>query len=387
MNDYILWLPSWYPNQLTPFDGDFIQRHARAAALYRPVRVIHVIRDEKGSVTKGVHIEERREGQLHETIVYYYVGKSLLPGWDKWISYIRYRELYRQITGKFMQQWGKPALVHVHIAFKAGLEALELFRKEGIPYLLTEQWTAYLPEAKPNWSMLPFYQRRVVSRVVEGAAAVLPVSAYLAKAMQLHWPKKRYEVVPNVVDLQLFQPDPPQPSQKLRLIHISNLNYQKDPESLFQSLRRLSEKGIDWELDVLGPDSEEVNQRCRQLGIDGQVHFHGEVPHPILVRFLQRSDALVLYSRYETFGCVLIEAFACGVPVIVSDTDLMKEIVEEGITGYRVLVNNPEALAHAFEKLNQSKFLPERIVEEARKYRFETIGKRMEEIYQEFERK
>jgi glycosyltransferase involved in cell wall biosynthesis len=227
----------------------------------------------------------------------------------------------------------------------------------------------------------------VVSRVVEGAAAVLPVSAYLAKAMQLHWPRKRYDVVPNVVDLQLFQPDPPQRSQKLRLIHISNLNYQKDPESLFQSLRRLSGSGISWELDVLGPDSEEVTTRCRQLGIEGQVHFHGEVPHPILVRFLQRSDALVLYSRYETFGCVLIEAFACGVPVIVADTDLMKEIVEEGVTGYRVPVNNPEALAHAFEKMSRFQFLPDRIVEEARKYRFEIVGQRMEELYREFERK
>ena len=38
---YVLWLPSWYPNKLSPFDGDFIQRHAKAAALYNDIAIIN----------------------------------------------------------------------------------------------------------------------------------------------------------------------------------------------------------------------------------------------------------------------------------------------------------------------------------------------------------
>ena len=44
---YVLWLPSWYPNKLAPFDGDFIQRHAKAAALYNDILVIYAVPDEE----------------------------------------------------------------------------------------------------------------------------------------------------------------------------------------------------------------------------------------------------------------------------------------------------------------------------------------------------
>ena len=48
---------------------------------------------------------------------------------------------------------------------------------------------------------------------------------------------------------------------------------------------------------------------------------------------MMAADALILYSRYETFGCVLIEANACGIPVIVSDIEVMHENVKAGVNG------------------------------------------------------
>ena len=52
MNREILWLPSWYPNKLAPFEGDFIQRHAQAAALYNKIYVIKVVADDRAMITK-----------------------------------------------------------------------------------------------------------------------------------------------------------------------------------------------------------------------------------------------------------------------------------------------------------------------------------------------
>ncbi|HLF45514.1 MAG TPA: hypothetical protein VI548_03770, partial [Chitinophagaceae bacterium] len=69
---YILWLPSWYPCKLTPYDGDFIQRHARAVSAFVSVQVVHFIRDKDGTVTKDIRIEENKTDKLTETIVYYY---------------------------------------------------------------------------------------------------------------------------------------------------------------------------------------------------------------------------------------------------------------------------------------------------------------------------
>ena len=47
MSNSILWLASWYPNELAPFDGDFIQRHAQSVSILHMVEVLHVINDEK----------------------------------------------------------------------------------------------------------------------------------------------------------------------------------------------------------------------------------------------------------------------------------------------------------------------------------------------------
>src|SRR5215470_2397648 len=68
---YILWLPSWYPNKFAPFDGDFIQRHAKAAALYDDIVVIHAAPDEKGEITADVDKSFTREGRLTEHIIYF----------------------------------------------------------------------------------------------------------------------------------------------------------------------------------------------------------------------------------------------------------------------------------------------------------------------------
>ncbi len=76
MNKKILWLASWYPNILSPYDGDFIQRQARAAALFQRLTVIYIKKDEKGIVTKDLKIVSSSENNLTEIIVFYHVAAS-----------------------------------------------------------------------------------------------------------------------------------------------------------------------------------------------------------------------------------------------------------------------------------------------------------------------
>src|SRR3979409_1896047 len=66
----ILWLASWYPNKLAPFDGDFIQRHAKAAALYNDIHLIHVVGDEKG-IIKNEKVDLLQSENLFEQIIYF----------------------------------------------------------------------------------------------------------------------------------------------------------------------------------------------------------------------------------------------------------------------------------------------------------------------------
>ncbi len=381
---YILWLPSWYPTELTPYDGDFIQRHARSVSPQVPVQVFHVIRDRERKLTKTTRLVEKVQGGLTETILYYASPRFPIPFFDKLFSQWKFMWLYRKTLKKLFQERGFPDLVHVHVVYKAGLIAKWINKRWGVPFVLTEQWTIHLPEAKLNLFDLPYAEQHLISRIMDHTELVLPVSKYLGKAMKQHWPHIQFEVVPNVVDHSLFKPVSRSSREEiLQLVHISTLTYQKDPESLFSALVTLKRKGVAFRLDLFGPDTAEVHQWIREHGLEEQIVFHGEKPQSTLAGVLARADALVLYSRYETFGCVIIEANACGVPVVVPDTALMQELVIQGVNGLLVKPHNPKALAEALEQLAERRitFDPERIRESSLKYGMEKVGKQYVMIY------
>src|SRR6266496_904545 len=180
----IFWLASWYPNFLKPYDGDFIQRHARAVSAFTPIHVMYFVRDSNGMVTNSIYIDKKTTGNLTETIIYYKVKRSGFKFIEKIRSFKVFRKIYKKTISELFGKEGRPQLVHAHVAFKAGLIARWIKRKYRIPYLLTEHWTIYLDEATPNLKDLSFVHRSVIGKVMKEALLVLPVSDYLGKCLQ-----------------------------------------------------------------------------------------------------------------------------------------------------------------------------------------------------------
>ncbi len=121
-----------------------------------------------------------------------------------------------------------------------------------------------------------------------------------------------------------------------------------------------------------------------KLGLQQQVLLKGEVPQEELAKSIQQCDALVLYSRFETFGCVLIEANACGVPVIVSDLDVFHEIVEEGVNGVFAKGEDPEILAEKIKEFvaKKNRFNKNTIATTAaQKYNYKKVGEQFFDLY------
>jgi glycosyltransferase involved in cell wall biosynthesis len=385
-SSYVLWLPSWYPNKLAPYDGDFIQRHARAVAAFIPVHVLYLVRDKKKVVTGSVYFDEKQTGNLTETIIYYSSRDMIVEIADKFLSAQKFGNLYRTYLSGLFQKKGMPFLVHAHIAFKGGLIAGWIKKKYGISYFLSEQWTIYLDEAVPNIASLSPAKKYLISKAIKKAEKIFPVSDYLGKTIQKKWPSIQYKVIPNVVNTTIFYPDESCPDDCYRLVHISNLNYQKDPEKLFEAIKILKTRGIKLTLDVFGPSDDYIRSLVAGNGLEQVVKLHEEVPQPVLAEYLRRSDALILYSRYETFGCVIIEANACGLPVIVTDTPLMHELVKPGENGVLVKPGSAEALAAAlkdfFDKRNQ--FNKKLIAESTQRYSYNEIGKMFFDEYISF---
>lgn len=345
----ILWLASWYPSQIDPYNGDFIQRHAEAVSLYHDVTVIHVIKDSLGLVTKGVTAEVRQRGRLTEHIIYYHSRFAGVPLLGRLLSDKAYRRVFKQHLIAYVKRQGKPDCVHVHVCMKAGMLALWLKRKFGWSYVVTEHSSQYYPGDEHSVYRRWRYYRNTCLRILQRAAAVSVVSNQLGRAVH-DFSGRVCGVIPNVVNTDVFYPVPKSAGNRCRFLHISGLQPLKQPEKILEAAYLLKKRHTGFQLDIVGPENKILRQRVISLGLTDIVFFHPERPQPQLAPLVQKADGLILFSRYETFGCVLIEANACGVPVIVNDLTVMREMVTNGLNGL-IVPDSADALADAMEKV------------------------------------
>ncbi|HVT87005.1 MAG TPA: glycosyltransferase family 4 protein, partial [Chitinophagaceae bacterium] len=141
------------------------------------------------------------------------------------------------------------------------------------------------------------------------------------------------------------------------------------------------------ELIVHAPPNKELNQLLQELQLEKNVILKGEVPQNELAESIRSSDALILFSLYETFGNVVIEAQACGVPVITSDYPVFNETIEDKKNGIIAKGKSSKALCDAMIELlnNKDKFERSEISATAlQRYSFERIGKMLDEVYEEY---
>jgi glycosyltransferase involved in cell wall biosynthesis len=197
-----------------------------------------------------------------------------------------------------------------------------------------------------------------------------------------------YKVIPSVVDKTIFYPSTAIPKHEIfRFIHISTLDNAKNIKEILQALKEVLEKDYRAELIVHAPPKEELNELIRALQLEKNVIVKGEIPQTELVESIRSSDALILFSLYETFGNVLIEAQACGIPVITSNYPTFTETVENYKNGIIAKGKGSRELSEAMIELmnNKDKFDRNEISATAiQRYSFERIGKMLDEVYEQY---
>jgi glycosyltransferase involved in cell wall biosynthesis len=194
-----------------------------------------------------------------------------------------------------------------------------------------------------------------------------------------------FTVIPNVVNTSIFKPIPTEKNKTVSFVHISLLNYQKNAGDIIRAMSILKKENPNFHLMIFGPLTAELIRLVEDLDLRSEISFHEEIPQVELSKFIQRSNALILYSRYETFGCVIIEALACGKPVILSDLPVLHENALEGFNAIFAKNEDPADLA---EKLNwfmqnMEKFDNAAIAQQAAlTYSYEKVGKQFCDWYE-----
>lgn len=378
---HILFISSWYPNRNNPTHGIFNRYFALAAALHNKVSVINVTSET--SLKVPMELIETNENNILTVSVYYKKLISSIPLFSQLIKRQRVIKAFDLAYERVLKDAGKPDLIQLNVIMPMGVGALHLSTKHNIPYVINENWSGYVAEDGnyKGW-MKQFFTRKIV----KGAKTIMPTSSYLMEAMLSHNLNGKYVVVPNVVDVSVFKPSHRSLDQITRLIHISSLNdREKNVSGLLRAFCAASKIDKSLELVIVGEgvDKKEYEQFVIDQNLSSKVKFTGRLMSSALVKEINDADALIMFSNYETFCLVIIEAFACGKPVITSNAGAIKTYMQSQL-GIMVEKGDEDELKNAILQFAATKSAYDH--EAIRKfavnnYSYETVGKNLSEIY------
>ncbi len=376
----ILWLCSWYPNKVQPFDGDFIQRHARAEALYNDIYVIRVVNDDEGKITQSVLREVKREEGLTEIIVYYKKKNNFI---GRYIAAFRWFSFFKKEVKNYISQNGKPQLVHVHVPIKAGGIAIWMKKKFKTKYIVTEHWGIYNDvDEKPFEKRTPFF-KKFTKEIFDDASAFLTVSKYLGDGVNKLVTSKPFILLPNVADTSLFYFTEKQ-NPVFRFIHVSNMVPLKNVQGILQAAAQLKASGVSFQLILIGNQNNHYPDLAKQMNIDDVVIFKDEIPYIQVAQEMQQANALVHFSNIENAPCVISEALCSGLPVIATAVGGVPEMVNEQ-NGILIAAGDVNALANAMKQMMNSyqQFDCKKIAANAQNiYSYNVVGNMLNDIYQ-----
>jgi glycosyltransferase involved in cell wall biosynthesis len=241
-------------------------------------------------------------------------------------------------------------LLDAHYFYPDGVAAVRLGRALGKPVVITARGS--------DVNLIPKFAepRRMIIEAANQADAIIAVSQALKDAIiALGVAEDRITVLRNGVDLALFRPlhrverrGDSELSDRV-LLSIGHLIERKGHDLIVGALPRLP--GYTLQIVGDGPERSRLDRLAEQLKVSDRIRFMGEVPHHELPPIYSGADALVLASGREGWPNVLLEAMACGTPVVASNIWGNPEVVALPEAGVLMKSRSVEGVVEAVERL------------------------------------
>ena len=342
----ILHLLSWFPHPDDPTLGNFCVR--MIDALPEDCHSVILSVCDGKDMTKSFEVKEL--AGTHHTHVQIYIRPPKINAVRK----LKMLRMYQYGLKYIKKRFFNPDLIHLHVAYPIGQVALLWKKLYGYKYVMTEHWTIYQPQ---NKNVLVGGLKRKIVKIANNASLIMPVSLNLQHCMEGHGVNNHFKVIYNLVNTDIFKLRQPcidwlrrmqsisnqrtdlhrndMHVWKKQMLHISTLRDEaKNFSGILRTIERLRQQRDDFELHVIHDyDAPEFKQFVDEHHLADCVIFHGKKTSAEVAEAYQKADFFVLFSNFENLPCVIVEAFASGVPVLSTTVGGIAEILapERGI--------------------------------------------------------
>ena len=351
----VLVFSTLYPNAAQPNHGVFVEnrlRHTLAqggieATILAPVPYFPVANPAFGRY--AVYARVPRQETRHGLEIYHprypvipRIGARFTPGF-------LYRAA-RRVLDRLIRDGARFDLIDAHYFYPDGVAAARLASEMQIPLLITGRGTdlTLIPQTEPERSQIQWASRQ--------ASGLITVCEDLRqKLIGLGEEPSRIVSLRNGVDLKRFSPgDRAAARQRLglsgfTLLSVGSLIPRKGHELIIEALAELPDASL--MIAGSGPLRAELERVAREKGVTARVRFLGEIAHDDLTDAYRAADMLVLASSREGWANVLLEAMACGTPVVATNVNGTPEVIQDSALGQLVEERSAPALAQAITAL------------------------------------
>ncbi len=327
---HILLTPSWYPSEQFRLSGTFFRDQAEALREtgMRVGVIAPLVMGGRAWLRSGRPSLGIDRGRENGVTVYRKITVPALPRFSRrnmWFWVRAGRALYDD----YVRDHGVPDLIHAHSALYGGFLARTLNARRGVPYVITEHHTAFARGRLRKW------QRRGAARAFAHAAARIAVSPQLGALLTAQFGDAfcPWHAVPNTLNGCFEDPGdrlPRSDGSGFTFLTVAQFHQKKAQHILIRAFAEASRDDAKLRLQIVGAGARlgPCRDLADELGVGDRIEFTGPLPPAEVRRAMLAADAFVLPSYCETFGVVVIEALACGLPVIATSSGGPESIID-----------------------------------------------------------
>lgn len=377
---HVMFIPSWYDNNRNKVHGSFFREQAsklqdsgvKVTVAYNEIWPLTLMGKVKERIGLSFNVEKGLRTYRYKNYNFIPKHPLMFNIFDK-----RMEKLYKEVVKKE----GKVDVIHAQSSLWGGISAAYVAKKYNIPLVITEH-----SSVKRGPYVRESYYKRIVNSY-KSADSIISVGNGLKKEIEDLTNRKDIKVIGNLVDLSLFKiRNVERESDEFIFFSVAFLEGEKGFDTLIKAFsKKFKNKKVRLVIGGDGSQRTWLEGIAKSEGVEKQVTFLGALSRDEVASWMNKCDAFVLPSRYETFGVVYIEALASGKPVIGTFNGGAEDIVSKDV-GILVEIDNIEDLSYAMEYIIKN--IKEYNPDELRKYCIEkfsanVIIKKIINIYKE----